>query len=87
VPQESLIHGRSFFISTNGFMGLVPEKAAPGDEICLFFGGAPPVVLQRRSNREGDIYGFVGECYVYGLVNGEALDGVPLQLIQDFVLE
>lgn len=52
-PKESSIHGQSFFISSNGFMGLVPEKAVRRDDICLFFEGATPVVLRRRSNWGG----------------------------------
>ena len=87
VPQEALIEGRSYFVSTNGFMGLVPQHALSEDEICLFYGCAAPVVLRRQRNRDGNVYSFIGECFVFGLMNGEALDDLPMHLVQDYILE
>ncbi|KAE9366950.1 HET-domain-containing protein [Stipitochalara longipes BDJ] len=88
VPQEDAVFGRLFFISTHGFMGLVPGAAKAGDHICVFLSGATPVVLRPKTGGDGKlVFGFVGECYVYGLMNHEPLDGLPSGLLQDFVLE
>lgn len=87
VPQEALIEGRSFFVSTNGFMGLVPQHAISEDEICLFYGCDAPVVLRRQRNKDGNVYRFIGECFVFGLMNGEALNDLPVHLVQDYILE
>lgn len=84
VPAEPLVHGRRFFVSDNGFVGLVPEQARPGDEICVLFGGYAPVVLRRK---ESGAFGFVGECYVFGLMAGEALEDLPDGLVVDLSLE
>jgi hypothetical protein len=87
-PQEDLVFGRLFFISTNGFMGLVPEAAKAGDHICVFLSGATPVVLRPKMDENDNlIFGFVGECYVYGLMNQEPLDGLPSGMLYDYVLE
>ena len=41
----------------------------PGDIICVLFGGKMPFCLRPW----GDCYLLVGECYVHGLMNGEAM--------------
>jgi len=88
VPQEDDVYGRLFFLSTHGFMGLVPRTAKAGDHICVFLSGATPIVLRPKISGDGKrVFGFVGECYVYGLMNHESLDGLPSGLLQDIVLE
>ena len=88
VPQEDAVYGRLFFIFTHGFMGLVPRTVKAGDHIYVFLSGATPVVIGPKvSGDHNAVYGFVGECYVYGLMNHESLDGLPSGLLQDIVLE
>jgi hypothetical protein len=64
-----LSKGRRGFISKRGLCGLVPEDAGNGDCLCILFGCDVPVVLRKT----GDSYAFVGECYIQGLMNGEAM--------------
>lgn len=59
----------SFFTTANGYMGLGARKMQLGDKICLFYGGEVLFIL--RPAEEG--YRLVGECYVDGLMRGEAL--------------
>lgn len=68
-------------------MGLVPESARAGDHICVFLSGATPVLLRPKKIDEKLVFGFVGECYVYGLMCEEALDGLPSGLLYDYALE
>ncbi|KAK3315407.1 heterokaryon incompatibility protein-domain-containing protein [Apodospora peruviana] len=71
--------GRSLFRSGSEIMelfGLVPSEAVVGDLICIIRGCSVPVVLRRlppREDSDDDGYTIVGEAYVYGLMNGEAL--------------
>ncbi|KAI1441573.1 heterokaryon incompatibility protein-domain-containing protein [Annulohypoxylon stygium] len=53
--------------------GLVPAETREGDLICVFFGASVPVVLrkQRRDGRQQFI--MVGECFIYGMMEGEAV--------------
>ncbi|PMD31301.1 hypothetical protein L207DRAFT_519556 [Hyaloscypha variabilis F] len=70
--------GRAFFIATTGFIGLCPKDTQPGDVIYIFLGGATPFVV--RVLDDGDIK-FVGECFVLGLMHGEAVEGRPKQRV------
>lgn len=56
------------------FIGIAPQQSQKSDVICLFFGCSVPVVLQPQEN--GD-FKFVGECYVHGVMDGEAVDPIP----------
>lgn len=67
---ESACHGRLFFITSNGYMGLAPLSTRSGDLICIFLGGRTPFVLRPDGK---NTYKFIGECYVEGRMHGEAM--------------
>jgi hypothetical protein len=60
------------------------EGAASGDLIALLFGARTPFVLRKL---ESGNWRLLGECYVHGLMFGEAVRGMDESLIEDFVLE
>lgn len=62
---------RQFCITERGFIGWVPAGTQPGDLICIFYGGKYPYVLRPAGET---YYSFIGECYVHGVMHGEALD-------------
>ncbi|KAH8805402.1 heterokaryon incompatibility protein-domain-containing protein [Xylogone sp. PMI_703] len=49
--------------------GLAPSGAREGDIICILFGCSVPVVLRSQ----GHHFEVIGECYVHGMMDGEAL--------------
>ena len=56
-------------------LGLVPAKAKKTDLICILAGCSVPVVLRKieADKRTGEIYyKLIGECYVHGMMDGEA---------------
>lgn len=58
------------------FYGLAPSDTETGDLICILFGCSVPVVLRKipQTNRHDlERYRFIGECYVHGMMDGEAL--------------
>ncbi|TVY78509.1 hypothetical protein LSUE1_G007190, partial [Lachnellula suecica] len=61
---------RRFFVSKSGMLGLAPWNAVEGDLLCVLLGCRFPVVLRRV---EGG-YILVGEVYVDGFMDGEALE-------------
>lgn len=68
------------FIRTCGqtgreFIGITPQKSQIYDIICIFFGCSVPVVLRPIQNT-GE-FTFIGECYVHGVMDGEAVDPMP----------
>ena len=74
-------HGRRFFISQEGNMGLAPSHAfviSRPDEIFVVPGGGSPLILrpageQFISGRNVPTYEFIGECYLHGFMDGEGM--------------
>lgn len=58
-----------FFISAEGRLGLCPRDTKPGDKIVILYGGSVPYVLRTAGFRG---WNFVSECYVDGIMFGEA---------------
>ena len=51
-------------------MGVGPLRIQVGDEFCVLLGCSQPLVVRRV----GDHHLVVGQCYVYGMMNGEMMD-------------
>ena len=49
---------------------LCPPATRKGDALCLLLGCKTLVCLRKT----GDNYMFIGECYVHGFMDGEAID-------------
>jgi hypothetical protein len=60
---------RSVFRTNKGYMGITAGTAQPGDVICLVCGSSMPLVLRE----DGMKWLFVGQAYVHGIMDGEAL--------------
>jgi hypothetical protein len=48
-----------------------------GDVIAILFGLHVPCVLRPLSDKPEDGYAFIGEAYVHGAMNGEAVKDLP----------
>ncbi|XWX00550.1 hypothetical protein V2A60_008570 [Cordyceps javanica] len=64
---------RRLGLSAQGHYVLGPDSMEPGDVVVVLYGGTAPFVLRRRGQRSEDGWILVGECYVHGMMNGEAL--------------
>jgi len=64
------VYGRRMVGINSGYIALVPDDTRTGDVVCLAEGGPCPYVL--RKTDKANEYLFVGECYVHGIMNGEA---------------
>ncbi|KAK0644234.1 heterokaryon incompatibility protein-domain-containing protein [Cercophora newfieldiana] len=63
---------RRLFVTKGGYMGLGPREMQPGDEVFLVRGSRTPLVFRAKPGsvqRE-----LVGDCYVCGIMQGEAFD-------------
>lgn len=58
------------FITNSGYIGVGPKYMRSGDEIYVLLGCPVPVVLRSV----GIQYILIGQCCVYGLMDGEAID-------------
>ncbi|KXJ89330.1 heterokaryon incompatibility protein-domain-containing protein [Microdochium bolleyi] len=80
----ALFRGRSFITTDEGYIGLAPQDAQPGDRISVILGCRMPMLLRPMRSTPGsgeDVdepsqkWQIVGACYVSGLMNGEAIYG------------
>ncbi|KAG4430170.1 hypothetical protein IFR05_014346 [Cadophora sp. M221] len=77
-------HGRSFIITSKGYIGLAPLKTEIGDLVTVLEGGYVPFVLR---GLEGGGYKFIGESYVHGIMEGEVLVGKKEGDVQVLVIK
>ena len=77
--------GKHFVKLDDGLLGVAPENTRNGDIVVVFFGGRVPFVLRRK----GEFHTIIGECYVQGIMDGEAMDDWRSGKLQkkDFILE
>jgi hypothetical protein len=68
---------RRFAVTERKYMGMVPNGSEAGDVVCVLFGAKVPFIL-RECNLTGPgqscKYQLVGEAYIHGMMDGEALD-------------
>ncbi|KAJ3548372.1 hypothetical protein NM208_g1031 [Fusarium decemcellulare] len=62
---------RRFAGTESGLAGYVPMRAKKGDTVVILNGADVPFVLRKKDDGR---YLLVGECYMHGIMNGEALD-------------
>ena len=64
--------------------GLAPDRARKGDLICILAGCTVPVVLRRHKNANQErYYELVGEAFVYGKMDGEAMAGLHREALEE----
>jgi hypothetical protein len=64
--------GRALAMLSNFWLALAPQQVQPGDCICVLHGSTVPWVL-RPTDEEGK-YEVVGQCFVDGIMYGEAVN-------------
>jgi len=62
--------GRRLFVSKDGYLGLAPPDAQKGDRVAVLYGANVPFILRKTDSK----FQVVGESYVHGLMDGEAVD-------------
>jgi hypothetical protein len=78
---QQVVWNRKFLQSKGGFhqkeenklFGLAPTMAKAGDQICILFGCSVPVILREARTISDVHYTFIGEAYIHGMMDGEAL--------------
>jgi hypothetical protein len=64
-------------------VGLIPQNARVGDRICILYGCSVPVVLRKHIvPDEGYYWQLVGDAYVHGVMDGEAIERVSEEELQ-----
>ncbi|KAF2123036.1 heterokaryon incompatibility protein-domain-containing protein [Lophiotrema nucula] len=70
-------YGKRFALLDSGHIGIVPGHSIVGDSVVVVVGCSMPLVVQKSATKTT----FVGECYVHGAMNGEAMVGRRTSLV------
>jgi len=72
---QSVIWNRKFLVCAKGdWVGLAPMAAKTYDVVCILYGCSVPVLLRPMpSPMDVQYWSVVGECYVHGIMDGEAV--------------
>ena len=73
---QEVIWMRRLITTERDLLGLAPAETKKRDLICILYGCSVPVVLRMHSDEKTgkEYFQFIGECYVHGLMDGEAFD-------------
>lgn len=71
IDMRAVTFGRRLFRTSRGFIGLGPAACSLDDDVCVLFGGQVLYVLKEQSDTK---YEFIGECYLHGMMDGQALE-------------
>jgi hypothetical protein len=61
----------TFFITTDGHLGIGPKSTQTGDRVAIFDGARSPFILRTLENHD---YALLGDSFVLGLMHGEVRD-------------
>lgn len=62
-----------------GVIGLAPQDAKAGDDICILYGCSVPVVLRQHSENDGanSYWQLIGDAYVHNFMDGQGVQALP----------
>jgi hypothetical protein len=72
VASIDMMKGRKFCVTERGYIGLVPMNALPYDEVFVPYSSSVPFIIRKSEEKKGT-YLLVGECYIHGIMRGEAM--------------
>jgi hypothetical protein len=72
---RSCTWNRRLVRTSNGKLGLAPAHTEYGDIICILMGCSLPVIL-RPNDKDDQKFWVIGEAYIYGISDGEAMKGL-----------
>ena len=79
-----------FFITATGFCGIGPEVIEKGDQIAIWFGSPAPFILrphpQPEAEQNGTIFAVVCVAYVAGIMDGEMVNEVYCEDLEDDIV-
>jgi hypothetical protein len=81
LDMERVCDGRSFLFTEKGYYGLGPSISKRGDLCCVLFGAKVPFILRRFG--EENHYKLIGESYIHGIMEGEAVAMIQKNLLSE----
>ena len=74
---------RNIGVTRKGFVACVPNHAQEDDHVCVLLGGRIPFLLRDAGAGK---FNLLGDCYVHGIMKGEAVYGVADEDMADIIL-
>lgn len=74
---DQYILGWRFVTTQGGRCGIAPSSVLPGDKIAILSGGKVPFVVRESFLPFGGAF-LIGQCYIDGMMFGEAVNGIQL---------
>ena len=71
--------GRRAFITSNGHLGIGPAILEEGDLVVIICGMEVPMLLR---SCDGGVYMLIGEAYVDGIMDGEAMENSSISMFE-----
>lgn len=68
--EDEVRDWRFVILKERNLCGIAPHTTQEGDVIHIFHGGVVPFITRRSEEREG-AYRLVGQCYIWGMMQGE----------------
>lgn len=68
--SDEVLDWRFVILKERNLCGIVPNMVQEGDTIHIFHGGVVPFVTRRSEERDGS-YRLIGQCYMWGMMQGE----------------
>ena|ERR1700761_3877700 len=65
---HNMVYTRSFCLSQDRYMAMVPGDSKPGDAICIVAGSMIPFIIRKMAD---GMWKLLGDCYVHGITRGE----------------
>lgn len=74
--MQNMVRPQALFITDSGRFGLGPRNIRSGQEVWILGGSRFPLILNRGvEGIDDEGLTFAGECFVYGVMKGEAIEG------------
>jgi hypothetical protein len=75
---------QNFCIAEKEYIGLCAEGTRPRDNVCVLLGDVAPVVLWKSNDRDHH-FRLAGECYIHGIMKGEAFESTDFNAVDLFL--
>lgn len=76
--EDEILNWRFFVLREWNLCGIGPSIIQEGDVIHLFHGGTVPFITRRSEERQG-AYQLIGQCYLWGMMQGEGISYAELK--------
>jgi hypothetical protein len=72
---RAVARARRPLLASGGYLGIGPCETEQGDLVFILLGADTPYILRRRS--QDKTLQLIGEAYMFGVMDGEAMEGSP----------